>query len=75
MLAVTTDCAPAAIAPTGLVVTVCPSSVKATSVAADALVPMFLTVAVRVMASDSSGDTGVAVTPVTVRSGLDAGVP
>jgi hypothetical protein len=39
------------------------------------LVPLLVTVAVRLMASDSTGAAGVLVMPVTLRSGLAAGVP
>src|SRR5690606_16755883 len=50
-------------------------TVNATSVAAEAWVPMFFTTADRVTSSDSVGDAGPAVTPVTTRFGLAAGEP
>lgn len=43
--------------------------------AAEGSVPTFLTVAASVTASVSTGLAGVAVVPVTVRSGFGAGVP
>ncbi len=75
MLAVTVADAPAARAGTSAVAALVPPSVKFRSVALDALLPLLVTVAVRLMASDSTGAAGVCVMPVTLRSGLAAGVP
>ncbi|GAA3314750.1 hypothetical protein GCM10020219_029610 [Nonomuraea dietziae] len=67
--------APAGSAPTLAVPTLVVPRWKVTSVAPEAWVPAFLTVADRVMASLSTGAPGDTVMPVIVRSGLGAGTP
>ncbi len=67
--------APAASAPTCAVPTLVDPRYRLTLVAAEAAVPMFLTVAESVTGSVSTGEAGAAEVVVTVRSGFGAGVP
>lgn len=75
MAALTWVEAPGARAAAVPVVTLVPPSRNSTLLAGAARVPALRTVAVRVMASDSTGAAGDAVMPVTWRSGLAAGAP
>lgn len=75
MFAVTVAEAPAARAPTEAEPTFVPLSRRSTVLAGAASAPALRTVADTVIASDSTGDAGLALTAVTWRSGLGAGSP
>lgn len=73
--ALTVRCAPASRAGTSAVATLVSPSRTATLPAGASAAPLLRTVADTVISSDSTGEPGDAVSPVTSRSGLGAGVP
>ncbi len=75
MEALTVSSAPALRAPTSAVATLLPPRRRATRPAGASAAPLLRTVADTVISSDSTGEAGEVVSPVTSRSGLGAGVP